>query len=192
MPLSDSGAAGGYHRRVPTDVYPRDRFDDVPRQPGRVGAHRAENPRMRPSVVLMWSALCAVVLFCAGVVGFMVVSQQPGIVAEPEPQSTVAPVMDPSYHVFILNGTASQGLESTAEEQLLAAGWSASDISASNANTTDFPETVVYFASPEHEAAAAGVAEVLGGAELRESDAYAGPEDKTVTVVLGLDRVSAG
>ena len=33
----------------------RDRFDDVPRSSGRVGAHRAEAPGMNGWVVLLWS-----------------------------------------------------------------------------------------------------------------------------------------
>lgn len=175
---------------MPTD-YPRDRFDDIPRQPARIGAHRAENPRMRAGVVLLWSALAAVVLFGAGVIGFLVVSQQPGILPDPDPAPTTAAVVDPSYEVLILNGTATQGLETTAEEELVAAGWNGDDVSASASNTTDFPETTVYYAAPEHEAAAAGVAEALGGARLEQSDVYVSdPAAKMVTVVLGLDRVS--
>ncbi len=145
---------------------------------------------MRAGVVLLWSALAAIVLFGAGVIGFLVVSQQPGILPQPDPEPTTAAVIDPTYEVLILNGTASQGLEAAAEEELVAAGWSADDVDVSTANTTDFPETTVYYAAPEHEAAAAGVAEALGGARIEQSDAYNDPADKRVTVVLGLDRVS--
>lgn len=175
---------------MPAD-YPRDRFDDVPRQPDRVGAHRAENPRMRAGAVLLWSALAAVVLFGAGVIGFLLVSQQPGVLPLPDPEPSTAAVVDPTYEVLILNGTASQGLEASAEEELVAAGWAADDVDVSTANTTNFPETTVYYAAPEHEAAAAGVAQVLGGARLEQSDAYVSdPAAKMITVVLGLDRVS--
>jgi hypothetical protein len=179
---------------VPNETYPRDRFDDVPRQRDRVGAHRAENPRLRVGVALLWAGVSAVVLFCVGVVTFLALSQQqPDVVAGPDPVPTVEAVVDPSYQVLILNGTASQGIEVRAEEQLVAAGWNGDDVSASASSATDIPETVVYYAAPEHEAAAAGVAEALGGGRLEESTAYvADAETKVVTVVLGLDRVSAG
>jgi len=178
---------------VPSQQTVRDRFDDIPRQRDRVGAHRAENPRMRPSVVLLWSAVCAVVLFCVGTVTFLALSQQPDFVADPQPTPTIEAVVDPSYEVLILNGTATEGLEVQAESELVAAGWSGDDVSASRASTSDFPETTVYYAAPQHEAAAAGVAESLGGALLVEDTTYVSdPETKMVTVVLGLDRVSAG
>ena len=40
---------------MPTTSFPRDRFVDVP-ETVRVGAHRAENPRIRGWVVLLWAA----------------------------------------------------------------------------------------------------------------------------------------
>ncbi|WP_261165965.1 LytR C-terminal domain-containing protein [Microbacterium sp. Marseille-Q6965] len=178
---------------MPNETYPRDRFDDIPRQRDRIGAHRAENPRMRVGVALLWAGVAAVVLFCAGVVTFLALSQQQDVVAEPEPEPSVAAVVDTSYEVLILNGTSSQGAEVRAEEQLVAAGWNGDDVSAGASSATDIPETVVYYAAPEHEAAAAGVAEALGGGRLQESTAYVSdPATKIVTVVLGLDRVSAG
>lgn len=146
---------------------------------------------MRAGVVLLWSALTAAVLFGAGVIAFLLVSQQPGIIPQPDPEPTTAAVVDPTYEVLILNGTASQGLETAAKDELVAAGWSAEHVSANSSSTTDFPETTVYYAAPEHEAAAAGVAGALGGARLEESDAYVSdPAEKLVTVVLGLDRIS--
>lgn len=177
---------------MPNETYPRDRFDDVPGQRDRVGAHRAENPRLRVGVALLWAGVSAVVLFCVGVVTFLALSQQqPDVAAGPDPVPSVEAVVDPSYEVLILNGTASQGIEQRAKEELVDAGWSDADVSASASSATDIPETVVYYAAPEHEAAAAGVAEALGGGRLEESDAYADPASKVVTVVLGLDRVSA-
>ena len=51
---------------MPKSTFPRDRFDDLPASGGRVGAHRAENPRMRGGVVLLWAALATVVLIAVG------------------------------------------------------------------------------------------------------------------------------
>ena len=40
----------------------------------RVGAHRAENPRMRGWVVLLWAALATVVLIAIGIFGTLLAS----------------------------------------------------------------------------------------------------------------------
>ena len=40
-----------------------------------------------------------------------------------------------------------------------------------DAGTTDFPETTVYYAFPEDEAAALGLAGVIGGAQVAQTDA---------------------
>ena len=64
---------------------------------------------------------------------------------------------------------------------------------ASEAGSTDFPETTVYYYLPTDEAAAAGLAEVIGGAKLEQSDVYQpadDPEARQLTVVIGLDRTA--
>ena len=50
----------------------RDRFDEVPRAVGRVGAHRAENPGMNVWIVLLWSFVGTTTLFIAGTFGALV------------------------------------------------------------------------------------------------------------------------
>lgn len=60
---------------VPTETHPRDRFDDVPRQRGRIGAHRAEEPHARGFVVLMWVVIAVVVFGAAATVGFLALVQ---------------------------------------------------------------------------------------------------------------------
>lgn len=176
---------------MPTS-YPRDRFDDVPRQPARVGAHRAEQPRTPRGVVLLWAALATVVLTVAGIIGFLVLSQQRGALPEsPQATQTVAPVVDTSYTVLVLNGTGTQGVAESVAAQLVGAGWEQDKVAPSESSATDFPDTTVYYSAPEEEAAALGVAQAIGGARIEQSDRYANPTQKELTVVVGLDRVSA-
>lgn len=177
---------------MPTS-YPRDRFDDIPRQPARVGAHRAEQPRTSRGVVLLWAALATVVLTIAGIIGFLVLSQRTDLLPEqPTATATVAPVVDTSYTVLVLNGTGTAGMAEQVAAQVVAAGWTEDMVVPSESSATDFPTTTVYYAAPEEEAAALGVAQAIGGARVEQSDRYDNPAEKELTVVVGLDRVSAG
>lgn len=179
---------------MPTS-YPRDRFDDIPRQPARVGAHRAEQPRMSRGVVLLWAALATVVLTIAGIIGFLMLSQRAEILPEqPQAEPTVAPVIDTSYTVLVLNGTGTSGKAEEVAEQVVSAGWADDKVLPSESSATDFPSTTVYYAAPEDEAAARGLADAIGGARVEQSDQYGDPDDETreLAVVVGLDRVSAG
>lgn len=181
---------------MPTS-YPRDRFDDVPRQAARVGAHRADQSRTPRRVVLLWAALATVLLTAAGILAFLVLSQRVDLTPDqdPTPQSTVAPIVDPTYTVLVLNGTGSQGVAEEVAAQLVGAGWTQDMVLASQSSATDFPATTVYYASPQEEAVALGVAQAIGGARVELSDRYQSPPDparKEITVVAGLDRVSAG
>jgi hypothetical protein len=190
---------------VPNSTYPRDRFDDLPAESGRVGAHRAENPRMRGWVVFLWAVLATIVLVAVGIFGTLIASGKvvlfPTPATTPTPVATVAGVVDTSYTVLVLNATPESGLATQVKDQIVAAGWSADTVFASEAGTTDFPETTVYYAFPEDEAAARGLAEqVLGGAQVAQSDVYQPQDDpdtaedesqaKQLVVVIGLDSTS--
>ncbi|WP_345751950.1 LytR C-terminal domain-containing protein [Microbacterium rhizophilus] len=179
---------------MPTS-YPRDRFDDVPRQAARVGAHRAEQPRTPRGVVLLWAALATVVLTIAGIIGFLVLSQRADeLPSQPQSQPTVTPVVDTTYTVLVLNGTGTAGVAEEVAGRLVAAGWAEDKVVPSDSSATDFPQTTVYYAAPEEEAAALGVAQAIGGARTEQSDQYSTPgdEEQELAVVVGLDRVSAG
>ncbi|WP_203136013.1 LytR C-terminal domain-containing protein [Microbacterium sp. JZ31] len=178
---------------MPTS-YPRDRFDDVPRQASRVGAHRAEQQRTPRGVVLLWALLATVVLTVAGIIGFLVLSQRATDLPEqPQATPTVAPVVDTTYTILVLNGTGTTGVAEQVASELVAAGWTQDMVLPSESSASDFPATTVYYASPEEEAAALGVAEAIGGARTEQSDQYANTDEdaKELTVVVGLDRVSA-
>jgi hypothetical protein len=191
---------------VPKSTFPRDRFDDLPADGGRVGAHRAENPRLRAWVVFLWAVLATIVLVAVGIFGTLIASGRVVLFPTPEPTVTslpnVTPVVDTSYSVIILNATPETGLATQLRDQIIAAGWAAESVNAGQAGSTDFAQTTVYYAYPEDEAAARGLAEtVLGGAQVAQSTVYQPQDDpdtadvdesqtKQLVVVIGLDRTS--
>ncbi|GAB3602576.1 LytR C-terminal domain-containing protein [Microbacterium aureliae] len=181
-------------------TFPRDRFDDLPEDGGRIGAHRAEQPHMHGWVVFLWAVGATIVLTVVGVFGTLIASGRielfpaadPAVTALPTPG--VEPVVDTSYSVLILNATAQQGLATQTKDVVVAAGWNADSVLASEAGRDDFAETTVYYLEAADEAAAAGLAEAIGGALVEQSDVYqpADPESSQLTIVLGLDRTDAG
>ncbi|HVL60420.1 MAG TPA: LytR C-terminal domain-containing protein [Microbacterium sp.] len=191
---------------MPNSTFPRDRFDEIPAESGRVGAHRAENPHMRGWVVFLWAVLATIVLVGVGIFGTLIASGRIVLVPEATPTpaavETVAPVVDTSYSVIVLNATPEQGLAIQTKDLIVGAGWPEDSVTASGAGTTDFAETTVYYAFPEDEAAALGMAEtVLGGAKVAQSDQYQPADDpatadvdesttKQLVVVIGLDRTA--
>lgn len=190
---------------MPTTTYPKDRFDELPADTARVGAHRAENPRLRPGLVLFWSAVAVLVLIAVGVLGTLLISGRlsifpSGSTSTPAAQAPAdaAPVIDTSYPVLILNATAERGLANAIAETVIGAGWSSESVNAGEAGSQDFATTTIYYPSPEDEGAARGLAEVIGGANLEMSDAYPGPVDADgnpgtqLTVVVGADRAGGG
>jgi hypothetical protein len=186
---------------VPRTTFPRDRFDDVTETSGRVGAHRAENPRMRGGIVFLWAAVTTVVLVVVGIFGTLVVSGR--IVLFPEPVATpttapqLEPVIDPTYPVLVLNATGEAGLATQTRDAVVAAGWPDSSVIASDAQSP-FEVTTVYYVNEADEAAALGLADVIGGAQIEQNEQYAqfypaeveGDASRVLTVVLGTDRVA--
>jgi hypothetical protein len=186
---------------MPRTTYPRDRFDDVADETGRVGAHRAENPRMRAGVVFAWAALATVILVAVGIFGVLVVSDRisfgPGDTSTSAPDPGVVPEIDTTYAVLVLNASGQDGAAAPLREEIIAAGWAADDVTAGDAGST-FETTTVFYASEADEAAALGLADVVGGAQVAQSDQYAqfddpdtdGDESRVLTVVWGADRVA--
>ncbi|MEN0023604.1 LytR C-terminal domain-containing protein [Microbacterium sp. LWO14-1.2] len=175
----------------------RDRFDDVPRTSGRVGAHRAEAPGMNGWIVLLWSFVAALVLIIGGIFGSLVVMGRISLFPEAVPTATPTPeetgVVDTTYSVLILNATADEGLDDQMRDTLINTGWSADVVFASDSTSQDFSTTTVYYVADEDELAAIGLAGVIGGADVQQSDFYADMNDtdqKQLTVVIGLDRSS--
>ena len=179
------------------EKFPRDRFDEIPDDLQRVGAHRAPRPRGRGWIAVGWAALVTVILVGAGIFGLSLVngtidfhgsspfasrSQSHTPTATPTPTPTIVPTVDPSLNVNVLNGTTTTGLAKTVADKLTAAGWKVG--SYANADNSAIAATVVYFGKPADQAAALGVAQSLPGATIQQSTAY----DDTgadITVVIG-------
>ncbi|GAA1546782.1 hypothetical protein HD600_000492 [Microbacterium ginsengiterrae] len=173
----------------------RDRFDDVPRTSGRVGAHRAEAPGMNGWIVLLWSFVAALVLIVAGI--FVALLMMGRITLFPAAEDAVVPtpeptgVVDTTYSVLILNATPEEGLDVQLRESLINAQWPDDLITYGAAGQQDFPDTTVYYVSEADELAAIGLAGLIGGAQVEQSDFYAdpnNPDQRQLVVVIGLDR----
>jgi hypothetical protein len=183
--------------------YPKDQFDDLPRNLARVGAHRADVRSRRGWFWFAWAALACGVLVVSGVVALSIVngtlpfgSAADGATGGQPTQGTTAaePVTDPTtidesleLTITVLNGTAVEGLENSAGDALTAQQW---PVGARNvASSSDIAVTTVYYNSAEFEGIARGVLAELGGVGAVElSDAYLGAP---ITVVLGADYAEA-
>lgn len=178
--------------------YPQDRFDDIPDDLQRVGAHRAPRPKSRTWIAVGWAALATAVLIGAGIFGLSMVNGSisfhgtpnaaaPSTVSPtPTASSTpiITPTLDPALTVNVLNGTTTEGLGSQVSDLLTRAGWTVGAVA--NADRSDLTETVVYYSDPANQAAALGAAQSLPGATAREAQDFAGT-GADLTVVVGSD-----
>lgn len=152
---------------------------------------------MRAWVVLLWAALTTIVLIAIGIFGTLLVSGRielfPTAAPTPTPTIEVEPVVDTSYGILILNATPEAGLATQLKDTVVAAGWTEQSVTPSDAGSQDFATTTVFYVNAADEAAAKGLAEVIGGAATEQSDAYQlgdDPEAKELTIVIGLDRTA--
>jgi hypothetical protein len=192
---------------VPRTPTPRDRFDDIPVERGaRVGAHRAENPRLRAGVVLLWSIVAVVVLTAAGIFGTMIATGRITLFPSPESTASAAPeapgVVDTTYTVLVLNATTQAGLAGAMRNELIAAGWPEASVDAGDASSAGFETTTVFYPYEADESAARGLADLIGGADVALNASYQPPDDpetetdesaaKQLVIVIGEDRTDAG
>ncbi|MFT4280816.1 LytR C-terminal domain-containing protein [Microbacterium sp.] len=180
-------------------THPTDRFDELPpassRDARRVGAHRAEQPRIRRGRVWLWAAIATVVLVAVGIAGTLwaggTFGPGPAASTAAAPRETAEPTLDTSYTVLILNATPQEGLGSTLSADVVAAGWKAADVSVGDAGEHDFAKTTVFYAREDDEGPARGLAEAIGNAEVEFSQAYQDGDDTTLrqlVIVIGMDR----
>jgi hypothetical protein len=181
--------------------FPPDRFDQVPAELKRVGAHRAPRKRGRGWIAFAWAVLATGILVVGGLYGLSRVNPDIsfdlptfGGGTEPEPSaspsvSTAPPVTDPAtvdpalgLTLSVFNGSSVEGLQNTAGDAILAAGWP--DPARANSTARDEPTTVVYYSSGAFEGIARGMVALLGVGTVQLSDAFPGAP---VTVVLGQD-----
>lgn len=183
--------------------FPQDRFDDVPADVLRVGAHRAPKKKGRGWVGFGWAVLATVILTTGGLIGLAAINSNinfdlpllPGQGQEETPSPTQTPTAEPTLApdvpLSILNGTMTPGLANTVGDALVEQGWAgaAEGIgSRANAGTRDIEETIVYYADPSYEGAARGLVLSLGVGDIRLSTDYPG---SPVTVVIGSDYTPA-
>lgn len=184
--------------------YPTDRFDSVPADLQRAGAHRAPRPRGYGWVWVAWCALAVAVLVGAGAVSIFVIngslkvndpfasnSHAPSATATTPPTPTVVPTVNPTFNIIVLNGTTISGLANDATDRLVNAGWTKKNITPANANSTDYTTTTVFYANASDKAEALAVSQTLNNAPIRQTSDYAG-SGAEITVVIGTDYKRAG
>jgi len=149
-------------------------------------------------LVLLWSFVAALVLIIAGVFGSLIVMGRVSLFPEAEPTATPTPtetgVVDTTYSVLILNASPDDGLDDQMRDLLINSGWAADIVFASDSASQDFATTTVYYIDAEDELAAIGLANLIGGAEVSQSDYYAdqnSTDQKQLTVVIGVDRATS-
>lgn len=182
---------------------PRDRFDDIPDDLVRIGAHRSPAKRGRGWIAFAWAALATGVLVVGGLYGLSLVNPaisfelpeigggaaQPGSTPTPEPE--VEAVTDPALvdpalglAISVLNGSPTDGLQDATVAQITQAGWPQPVGSLAGARAEEV--TRIYYNGAKFEGIAKGLAELLGTdpANIVNSDFYLGAP---VTIVLGAD-----
>lgn len=179
--------------------YPRDRFDEIPDDLYRVGAHRAPRGKGRGWIAVGWAALATVLLVAAGIFALSQVNgansfhSTAGAAAPtapathtptPTPTPTIVPTVNPALKVNVLNGTTTSGLGTKVGTKLKAAGWKIGTIG--NASKQNVTSTVVYYSSPADQAAALGAVQSLPGASAQLTQDYANT-GADLTVVVGSD-----
>ncbi|QDZ14748.1 LytR C-terminal domain-containing protein [Humibacter ginsenosidimutans] len=178
------------------EKFPADRFDQVPDDLERVGAHRAPRPRGYGWVWVAWCAGAVVVIVGIGALGIFAINGtlnvdlpfQHSASATPTPTSTptptITPAVNPALNLMVLNGTDTAGLAADATTTLKAAGWE--KITPANASSTDVKTTTVYYSDTKNLAAAMAVSKELADAPLQETQDFAA-SGADITVVIGAD-----
>lgn len=170
--------------------FPKDRFDSIPHGIERIGAHRAPARRGGGWKWVGWTALAAVIVATAGVLGAMGYLGRLGGTPEETPAATEAPAstapptLDPATPVTVLNGTDVSGLAGKAADVLTGSGLTVA--ATSNASESDVTETMVYYSKPELEGAARGIAGLLPGSDVQQSDEFT-VIGADLVVVVGAD-----
>lgn len=177
-------------------TYPKDRFDELPEDLARVGAHRAVRRPGRGWIGFGIAVAATLLLTGGGLLTLAAIndipifgSPEPSAAPEPEPteEPTAEPVVDPEVPITVLNGSPTAGLATVVGDALVAQGWNGAALGVgSRANAADrtVEETIVYYNDPELEGAARGLVLALGVGDVRISDVY---ETSPLTIVLGSD-----
>jgi len=160
-------------------TFPPDRFDAVPEELQRVGAHRAPKKRGRGWIAFAWAALFTGLIVAVGVAAMFVINDRVSFdnpfTAQPVAETpiieepVVEPTLDPAVEVVVLNGTQTDGLAGQVGDLLVSQGWTVG--TRTNAEA-EISETTVYYSDAGHEGAALGVVAALGMGRIQLSDAF--------------------
>lgn len=182
---------------------PKDRFDSVPDDLLRTGAHRGAPKKGRGWITFSWAALATVVLVAAGLVALALTtgkstdlpffnspSASPSsTTTTPTPSPTATAAINPTIAIQVLNGTPTNGLATAVGDNLVEKGWGGASPEIGNradASTHDLKTTDVYYSDPANEGAARALAAELKADSVKLSTAY---PTSPITVVLGSDYV---
>lgn len=193
MPITiGAGSRAGRGTAAGAEARPRDRFDDVPPDLVRVGAHRAP-VRRRGLVTFGWAALATGALVGVGVLGLGFIENRVGgaDTATASSASTAsssggpAATVDPQAQVAVLNATTTTGLAASAATALKADRWDV--VSTANADVQNRKTSAVYYAKDGQLGAAKGLAKSLGITSTVKSSGFGAAGSNRLTVVLGSD-----
>ncbi|MFD1721403.1 LytR C-terminal domain-containing protein [Amnibacterium endophyticum] len=190
MPITiGAGSRAGRSPAAASAARPRDRFDDVPADLARVGAHRAP-VRRRGLATFGWAALATGALVAVGVLGLGFIEGRVGAAETPlNPVSAAAAgpaaTVDPGAKVAVLNATTTTGLAASASRVLQGDRWNV--VSTANADVQDRTTSTVYYAEADQLGAAKGLAKSLGIERTAKTDRFGAPGSQRLTVVLGSD-----
>jgi hypothetical protein len=181
-------------------TYPKDRFDSVPDDLLRTGAHRGPAKRGRGWVAFAWAALATGLIVLIGLVGLAAttgrLSELPFFPTTPTPTvavptitptPTAVPKLNPTLSITVLNATTTAGLANKVGDALVKEGWGGAALgvgSRANAATTDVKATVVYYSDPANEGAARALVQSLKVGSILLSQVYSA---SPLTVVIGSD-----
>ena len=176
------------------EKFPKDRFDVIPDDIQRVGAHRAPDQKGRGWIGFAWAAVATILLIGIGVFGLYLINGSiafngspagtPTATATSTPTPTITPTIDPKLNVTVLNGTTTAGLANQVGDALAAKGWKV--VSRANASQSNITTTVVYYSDPKNAGAALGAAQSLPGATTALTQDFA-ETGADLTVVVGSD-----
>jgi len=180
-------------QRISASGFAPDRFDQ-PRRSNRVGAHRITGRVRRTWRYVAVGAIATVLLIAAGIFwansigggGASDTSSQ----GQTEEQGQATPQLDPTATIAVLNGTLTPNLAAGVDQVITANSWGVIALS-DDAAQRDVSISAVFYASPEDEAAAAGLAAELGGVSTYQSDSYSEYGVRLV-VLLGADYAGPG
>lgn len=180
--------------------YPKDRFDDLPVDLDRRGAHRAPRSRGAKLASFLWGLAAVAVLVIFGLIAMNIIDnivsgraggEQPAATettgASPTATPTPTPAVDPNLSLTVLNGTDIGQVATNYTAKLEEKGWTV-DVT-DGADSSNYDTTTVYFPNEATKAAAEQIVSDIGGGTTSMSPEIAG--EGQIVVVIGYDLASA-